>query len=342
MLPKGVWRGVFLLILAFSLGGRDQRPPESQTMGLIDRLQNGRLSGELFSLPHGVNEFDLVYDGGAYHWVYTVYAAGFTATVHYRTAATVEGLEAAADTVILSAAGGHASTAVPTIQHIGSTWHVWAGSTSGGSTPVRHYTASAASGPYTLADEVAYGAIGDPNVRYRAADGYWYMVVTDTSSDPIWQVAILRSASPSGPWDNMGAPTSIVGRTDFDSIVQADPSIVFIGSKVYMFYAGYDGTVTKVGCFEINPVTWKATTTGIMLVEATQPWQMPNGAERVQDPIWVPEDGRLYYEANAGYAGAWYNVSAGWGYLAPERLPLLSSGGQLLRAPGGCVQKPTT
>lgn len=270
---------------------------------------------ELFSLPHGVNEYDLIYDGGLYHWVYTVYGAGFVAEVHYRGAATVEELADATDTVILSEPT-HESTAVPTIQHYGDTWHVWAGSTSGGETPVRHYTAAAPEGPYTLADSLPIAAIGDPNVRYRAADGLYYLAVTD-ASETNWQVRLLAASDPAGPWTDLGAPASGVGRTGFDSVIQADPNIVFIGSRAFMLYAGYDGVITQVGGFELDTGTWQALTVGQLLLTATEPWQMVNGAERVQDPIYLPEDARIYFEVNAGYAGDWWDVPAGWGYFAP-------------------------
>lgn len=269
----------------------------------------------LFSLAHGVNEFDLIYDGGLYHWVYTVYAVGFVATTHYRSAATVAGLESAADTIILSEPT-HASTAVPTIQLIAGTWHVWAGSTTGGATPVRHYTASTPEGPYTLADSLPITQIGDPNVRYRVVDGLYYLAVTDAALSN-WQVRLYQASSPSGPWIDLGAPASVVGRTGFDSVIQADPNIVFIGSRAFMLYAGYDGNITKVGGFELDTTTWKALTVGQVLVAATEPWQLINGAERVQDPIYMPQDDLIYFEVNAGYAGAWWDVPAGWGYIPP-------------------------
>jgi len=80
---------------------------------LIDALRNGYHSPELFTLPNGVNEFDLLHVNGTYHLFYD----DKTQTRH-RSSATVLGLASASDD--LTHPGRY-----PANFYEDGIWHLW-------------------------------------------------------------------------------------------------------------------------------------------------------------------------------------------------------------------------
>lgn len=271
------------------------------------------LSPELFTLPHGVNEFDLIWDGGAYHLVYSDYHNGpLTPHTLYRTAATIAGLATAADTTL-----NGSGYAVPSLQHYGSTWHLYVGDFSN---HLSHFTASAAAGPYTLHDTPYSADRGDPLVRFRELDGYYYLAHIYTAGSP-WNLALARAVSPDGPWTVLSNDiTATAGRSILDAGQQSDAGIFFLGSRIYMTYSGGNLGGQDLFIIEINPATWQAIAQGVRMATATEAWQMRNSAPNVYNPVFLERDNRMYYSHNPGYAGAWYNVVTGWGYLIPGPL----------------------
>jgi hypothetical protein len=278
----------------------------------INNLEVGTVSDELFTLAHGVNEFDLLYENGYYHLFYTTYEVGDYRT-HHRAATTRTGLATAADAEILPA-----NLVCPTAQLIGSTWHVWVATE--GTRNTHHYTASDPDGPYTLADDVS-GEVGDPHVRKWDIDGNYYLAYIDDGAN--WSTGIKYSASPSGPWTDLGYIFSVLGKETW-YLYETDPAIFFVGTRAFVSFGGVDsGNVQKCGLVEISTTTWKVLAVGTVVVAPTETWMQRNGAYRVYNPVWLEHDGLLYFVQNPYSGGYAPSVATGWGYKEPAH-PLLS------------------
>jgi hypothetical protein len=266
---------------------------------LLALLRAGTVGPELFTLPHGISEFDLVYEDGLYHLWYSTY--DHTEATHHRSASTIAGLAAAADTTVLS------GWIVPSAIKIASTWHIWAAAFSG---TARHWTAIDPDGPYVFSDDLPAGT-GDPHVRYRPTDGRFYC--TYASGPPAYRVGLLRATDPAGPWTNLGF---IYPSKESWYSTESDPGLAFSGDRVFVAHSGGEGSIQRCGMCEIDTDSWRAMGPGTILVEPTEAWEQRNGGHHVFNPVWLPKDRRLYFAHNPGYAGAWYDVETGWGYLA--------------------------
>jgi len=277
---------------------------------LITRLQGGTVASELFTLPNGINEFDILYDGD-YHLFYSTYNNdGATLKTHHRQASTVAGLSSASDAVAL------AGKVVPTVIKVGTTWHMWCNDFTSTRTTF-HYTASSPDGPFTLSDTVS-GSKGDPHVRYRDFDGRWYMAYIGGSGptmDPSnWRCGLMWASDPAGPWTDLGF--TFTSKAAWYNL-ETDAAVIFVEGRVYMALAGLDvSDVQCCGMAEVDPSTWQATADAVILVSPTEAWEQRNGAHRVFNPVFEPQDQRFYFSHNPGYAGAWYSVTTGWSYLA--------------------------
>ena len=106
----------------------------SKSDPLISALANGQKSPELFTLPTGINEFDLLYKDGFYHLFYDD-----KAQTRYRRASTINGLSKAKDE--LQFPGNY-----PSILYENGAWHLWVWDNSKKVT--KHYSAKSAKGQY--------------------------------------------------------------------------------------------------------------------------------------------------------------------------------------------------
>ncbi|HQK54310.1 MAG TPA: hypothetical protein PLA73_08740, partial [Sedimentibacter sp.] len=83
----------FLIAGCIKVDNKTNSTDESGILGgeiLIDSFKNGYHSPELFTLPNGVNEFDLLFEDGVYHLFYDD-----KTQVRHRSATTIDGLSSA-------------------------------------------------------------------------------------------------------------------------------------------------------------------------------------------------------------------------------------------------------
>jgi hypothetical protein len=268
---------------------------------LIEQLLEGILGDELFTLAHGINEFDLVYDNGYYHLFYTTYVSSHY-VVNYKTSTTILGLETATNSEVLPT-----GMVCPSVIKVGSTWHMWA--CEEGTRNVNHYTSSNPNGTYTLESAVT-GEIGDPCVRYRETDSTYYM--SYVGSSPNWYIGIKSASSPNGPWTDLGYIFSThTGWKEYEM----DPAIFFRGDKAFVSFAGYDLTTQKLGIVELDTTTWEAKTEGILLLSPTETWMQRNSSNKIFNPVWLEHDRKMYFAHNPYNSGYAPSIEAGWGYI---------------------------
>jgi hypothetical protein len=269
-------------------------------------LQNGLYeaedSGELFQLPTGINEFDLLYEGGLYHLFYD----DKTQTKH-RQAATVQGLSSAPDD--LTQAGRY-----PSAFYDGSTWHLYVFNQ--GANQTEHYTSASASGPYTLQDNLPTGW-ADFAVAQDPDSGVYYATVKDINAGPTNLKALaLSSTSLGGPWSSLGPIFQEGARAGWHQSEEADPCPVFFRGKRYVVFAGWPGaglvtTRQRIGIVEVDS-NFDAIAPPRVLVNPFEDWQIGPQGPKVFSPRALTVDGvtRLFYSHNPGVA-----TSAGWAYL---------------------------
>jgi len=272
-------------LLTASGGGGAFTPPRP----IDERLAAGASTGPIFTLGTGVNEFDLVCEGGVYYLAYD----DKTQTV-IRHAATVAGLEAA---------GNDATVAVryPSLQLVGSTWHLWGWVAA--SLATKHYTAPAIDGPWTYSDTLA-GDCADIHVRLNGSTwcaGY-------KNVDALY-IGMLTATAPGGPWTDRGYTFATVGHPTYASDEEADPALFTFGNHAYISFSAWDGTHQKLAVVEVDPADdYQAIDSGIVIRAPTDAWE----GEKIFNPIWLPSDGLMYYSRNNdGGAG-------GLGYIEPS------------------------
>mgnify|MGYP005827765319 CR=1 FL=1 len=284
-----------------SIGARDLKR-------LDDGLYRADDSGELFQLPTGVNEFDIVFEGGLYHLFYD----DKTQTKH-RQAATIAGLSAAADD--LTIAGRY-----PSVLFENGTWNLFLWDQ--GNARTDRYTASAAAGPYTFQNTIVSGK-ADFAIAVNPSDGTYVGTYKETSGSPDdGYMGVLTAPSLSGPWTDLGLVYSTGQRAAWHEAEEADPVPVFFNGRLYILFAGYPeaGLLRQsVAIVEIdtggNPLT-----TPRILVNPREDWQDGPDGFKVFSPRLLIAEGktRLFYSHNPGTA-----VSAGWAFLeySPENGP---------------------
>ena len=275
---------------------------------LDDGLYRADDSGELFQLPTGVNEFDIVFEGGLYHLFYD----DKTQTKH-RQAATIGGLSAAADD--LTIAGRY-----PSVLFENGTWNLFLWDQ--GNARTDRYTAAAAAGPYTFQGTVASGK-ADFAIVVNPSDGSYIGAYKETSGSPDdGYMGVLTASSLSGPWTDLGFVYSTGQRAAWHEAEEADPVPVFFNGRLFILFAGYPAAGLlrqSVAIVEIdtggNPLS-----TPRILVNPREEWQDGPQGFKVFSPRLLIAEGktRLFYSHNPGTA-----VSAGWAFLeySPENGP---------------------
>lgn len=271
--------------------------PES----LIDQFRAPQQSAELFTLPNGVNEFDLWFDSGTYYLAYD----NKTET-RLRSASTIAGLSSAGDTTPV-ALGRY-----PAIYFDGATWHLWVFIQAGLVT--RHYTASTFTGTYTLSDSWPAN-YADPDVRRSPIDGRYYGAYKNTGVSP-QTVGVMVADNLAGPWTDLGAVFADIGRVPWHATEEADPGCIFYGGRAFVAFAGWDGTQQRLGLVEVHPATMRAFAPAAVILNPLETWQQRNSQLKVFSPTFLalpnePGRPRLYYSHNVSASG----IAAGWGFL---------------------------
>jgi predicted GH43/DUF377 family glycosyl hydrolase len=98
--------------------------------------------------------------------------------------------------------------------------------------------------------------IGAPSVIY---DGIMYHMWYSGSDGTNWRIGY--ATSPNGiSWTKSGSnPVMILGSTgDWDDEYVLDPTVIFDGIRFHMWYAGYDGTISRIGyATSLDGVSWQ-------------------------------------------------------------------------------------
>ncbi len=280
---------------------------------LISRFYDAQISAELFTLPNGVNEFDITVVDGVYHLAYD------DQTTTQLVSAPSLALLATAVPASPWVAGRY-----PSMIHDGGVWHVWVWEGS----RCNHYTATDYAGPYTFSDALPL-ALTDIHVR-RLSNGYYYAVYKDQNSQPR-RVGTLVSRSSAGPWTNMGLAFGGDAQSLFEGEA-ADPALFEADGEVYLVFSGWDGAATvsqqRVLIASFDPQTARATSNPTVIVSPLAEWQRRGGMLKVFNGVFLREEGepdRLFYAQNITARG----TAAGWGYIE-ARAPTLRRAGDLV------------
>ena len=271
---------------------------------LIESLKTGHQSPELFELPNGVNEFDLLRVNGVYYL-----ASDNKKETELRSAKTIAGLAKARAFVPVP------NGAYPSIQYRHGVWHLWV--YFGHRAITQHFTSSKFEGPYDAADTLPLG-LADIHVR-RSRRGVYYAVYKDVREGAKLAAGLLTSQSLYGPWKDMGH-IFFHARATWHAGEEADPALFEYNGKTYLTFAGWDGldgsNNQKLGIVEVSPQSGKAVGEATILLGATKPWHVRNGQSKLFNPVFLCDGGRsrLFFAQNVSAPG----VPAGWGYIEAE------------------------
>ncbi|SDJ98737.1 family 43 glycosylhydrolase [Paenibacillus naphthalenovorans] len=303
---------VFFIVIAFICGlgvyllSNPYKPSENAS--LTDHLRGGALSPELFTLPTGINEFDLLYEDGMYHLFYDD-----KSSTKHRSAKTIEELSSSTDDMTIN---GRYPTAYKDEKGV---WHVWVYHPPTKTT--QHFTSSNAAGPYSYRDAALLN-LADWHVRKSPLDQKYYATYKDINTK---MAGIARADTPYGPWTDLGPIFSELGQAPWHALEEADAAIFFHESRVYVSFAGWDGKKQRVALVELNSNTMKAASPAIALVEPIEPWQTRNSQAKIFNPVFLEqtiasEKDRIYYAHNSD-PGSDTAVPSGWGYLEVGKPP---------------------
>lgn len=269
--------------------------------GLIQGFLNGKLSQELFTLPNGVNEFDLLKMDGHYYFAYDN-----KSTTLLRTATSIALLATAPDLPTIS------DGRYPTILKDNDRWHLWVWNRE--QQVSLHYISTSFSGPWLFSDSLPRG-LADIHVR-RFSNGRYFAAYKDVTRQSL-MAGILVSDTPNGPWHDLGYVFSDIGRASWHTGEEADPALFEYGGKAYLTFAGWDGADGSanqvIAIVEVNSMTGKAVAPASVLTEAKLPWQETNGQHKLFNPVFMCDSGRkkIFYAQNVSVPG----ISAGWGSI---------------------------
>ena len=254
------------------------------------QFQTASKSGQLFQLPTGINEFDLVFDGANYNLFYD--NVGSTMV---RQATSVAGLAGAPDIAVNNGR-------YPSAIYEDGLWHLW----NWWNPVTKHFTATTINGPWTEQDSLPAN-MSDVNVT-KWSDGSYYSAYKKTNTSP--QLAgILTSSSVNGPWTDMGLIFDTIGRVPYHALEEADGCLFEYNGQAYMSFAGWDGITQRICLVKIDITTGRATEPPVVIVNPNQSWEMT--PKKVFNPEWFADgaNSKMYYAHNAGA------VPSGWGYI---------------------------
>lgn len=118
----------------------------------------------------------------------------------------------------------------------------------------------------------------DVSTGYVAADGTWVLLYESVSSAHPWKVARITAPGPGGPWTVDDSPVLEGGAAgSFDAGGIAWPSVVKVGDRWAMYYAGFDqlsdsGKGSIAVAFSDDGRTW--TKQPAPILSATEHWEL--------------------------------------------------------------------
>jgi hypothetical protein len=286
--------------------GRQNRPGDT-ILNRTSYLDVTGMSGELFTLPNGVNEFDIYHDGALYHFFYSETPVWDTGDAWHRESATIAGLASAADDDLPT--GGTMS-----IYYESGTWHLFLGQGVGVS-PNHYTTADPAVGPWAYQDNNWPAAAGDPEVGVKIGSTYYGAYAINLT----WVSQIVTSSSLGGVWTAQGDIFADVGRLDWHQDGEGDPDLVYHDGQLYILFAGRNVTTDNrvtAGIAPIDTATYRATAQAEPVWASANPWERRYGLNMIQSPRYLEVGSvlRIFYSHNNLNTG----VVDGWGYLDVE------------------------
>ncbi|WP_284643851.1 family 43 glycosylhydrolase [Paenibacillus silviterrae] len=297
---------VLIAILLFVCLFVEWKTNHTEINNIKIRLKSGTLSSELFTLPTGINEFDLLYSQGVYHLFYD----NKTSSKH-RSANTIYELRYSENEVTIS---GRYPTAY---RDDNGDWHIWVYNPQKKRT--EHLLSVDNLNTFTFkGDCPTY--LADWHVRKNPEDQKFYASYKNIQT---LKAGVATAESPTGPWVDLGPIFSEIGPELWHSMEEADAAIFFKESKAFVSFAGWDGHKQRVGLVELNPTTMKALEPALVLVEPTEPWQNRNSQAKIFNPVYIDETHELkqesiFYSHNSD-PGTDKAISSGWGYLEARK-----------------------
>lgn len=256
---------------------------------------------ELFSVPGGINEFEVLFVDGSYYIAFHPYEEPKPRIFR------IENLDdfdiATAESADLPA------VYYPTLLFVDGEWHLWGWTTGNG---IEHWVARNWRGPYQLQGKIdnTIGLRGDPHVR-KSPDGT-YILAYKYAQAPYW-AGLMTAPSPNGPWTDRGP--IFAKRDDVHAGEEADPAVhFFMDGSIYLTFAAWNGDsqhIQQVAGVELDQ-NLKPIGSVRILIKPEQPWQQRNGSRKVFNPIIVEHPHgqiELFYAHNPSAK----NVQTGWG-----------------------------
>jgi predicted GH43/DUF377 family glycosyl hydrolase len=117
----------------------------------------------------------------------------------------------------------------------------------------------------------------DVSTGYLADDGTWTLFYSTVSTTKPWVVARATAPGPRGPWSIEDRPILAAGAAGaFDAGGIQWPSVVKVGDRWAMYYAGIDAVGSRKGAigvaFSDDGKTW--TKQAAAVLTATEPWEL--------------------------------------------------------------------
>jgi predicted GH43/DUF377 family glycosyl hydrolase len=131
--------------------------------------------------------------------------------------------------------------------------------------------------PVIDSEDVEFASPGmDVSTGYLAEDGTWVLYIETVATAP-WQVHRATAPSPQGPWTFSDEPVLTPGAAgSFDDRGITWPSVIRIGDRWAMYYAGITGTGRGTGsigvAFSDDGITWERQAEPVLV--ASERWEL--------------------------------------------------------------------
>lgn len=263
----------------------------------LDSVRQAVLSPELFTLPHGVNEFDILLVDGEYHLFYT--DLGDT---KHRKASTVALLETAEDDTTLPGR-------YPTAVYEDGLWNVWTWDL--GVQRTKRYTSGSIPGTFVEAEDMLPENFSDLHVRVLSGGGF----IASYKHFVTLKVGVMTAPAVSGPWTDKGYILDTADRPSWLVDEEADPSTFEYDGKLYCPFASFDGVVQRVAIVEVSPTTFRAVAQPVSVQSPTEPWMQTGGSYKIFNPVFLVD--RVFFAHNTSST-----TEAGWAELVMPENPI--------------------